>query len=83
MRARSLSHRTKITDFCPHLGSGITTDHNWLGWKFSVGQAARCFLEILLTDSRPAQPLPNKLSLALRDDGTTGALVDILDRQEV
>jgi hypothetical protein len=28
--------------FCPHLGSGITTDHNWVGWKFSVGQAPRC-----------------------------------------
>ena len=56
MRARSLSHRTKIAGFFPHLGSGITTDHNWLGWKFSVGQ----------TPSRALLPTTNPLVGATR-----------------
>ena len=45
--------------FCPHLGSGSTTDHNWLGSNFSVGQTpsfrSRCFPSLQLSRRNHAQ----------------------------
>jgi hypothetical protein len=57
--------------FCPHLGPGITTDHNWLGWKFSVGQTPSSNT-VALARSRPESACPEPFSREAARDRSLG-----------